>query len=104
MTVKEYNDLGTELEQKLILRYSPIALKLIYSEDEIPEGTLRPYRDRGDRLAMCQAYAMVRRNRAAITMPKEDHWCVWPLVSYGMVDLDADDYEYMGTKFFMKDA
>ena len=39
----------------------------------------------------------------AITMLKEDHWCVWPLVSYGMVDLDEDDYEYMGTKFFMKD-
>ncbi len=104
MTVEEYNSLGKEIESLLILRYSPIALKLLYSEDEIPEGTLRPCKDRGDRLAMCQAYAMVRRNRKAITMLKEDHWCVWPLVSYGMVDLDEDDYEYMGTKFFMKDA
>ena len=46
---------------------------------------------------------MVRRNRKAITMLKEDHWCVWPLVSYGMVPLDEDDYEYMGDKFFFKD-
>ena len=103
MTIERFNELGNELEQKLILRYSPIALKLIYTEDEIPEGTLRPFKDRGDRLAMCQAYAMVRRNRMAITMLKEDHWCVWPLVSYGLVTLDEDDYEYMGTKFFMKD-
>ena len=103
MTIERFNELGKELEQILILRYSPIALKLLYSEDEIPEGTLRPFKDRGDRLAMCQAYAMVRRNRTAITMLKEDHWCVWPLVSYGLVDLDEDDYEYMGTKFFMKD-
>ena len=103
MTIAEYNALGKELEELLILRYSPIALKLIYSEDEIPEGSLRPYKDRGDRLAMCQAYALVRRNRTALTMLKEDHWCVWPLVSYGMVDLDEDDYNYMGDKFFMKD-
>ena len=52
MTIAEYNTLGKELEDLLILRYSPIALKLIYSEDEIPEGSLRPYKDRGDRLAM----------------------------------------------------
>lgn len=103
MTIQEYNELGTKIEQTLLLRYSPIALKLLYSEEEIPEGTLRPAKDRGDRLAMCQAYAMVRRNRKAITMLKEDHWCVWPLVSYGMVPLDEDDYNYMGDKFFFKD-
>ena len=103
MTIQEFNTFGKDLEENLILRYSPIALKLIYSEDEIPEGTLRPCRDRGDRMAMCQAYAMVRRQRKAITMLKEDHWCVWPLVSFGMVTLDDDDYEYMGDKFFFKD-
>lgn len=103
MTIKEFNTLGKELEENLILRYSPIALKLIYSEDEIPEGSLRPYDEQKNRLAMCQAYAMVRRNRRALTMLKNDHWCVWPLVSYGMVELDEADYEYMGTKFFMKD-
>ena len=103
MTIAEFNSLGRELEENLILRYSPIALKLIYSEDEIPEGSLRPSRDRGDRLAMCQAYAMVRRNRVSLTMLKDDHWCVWPLVSYGLVKLDGDDYDYMGTKFFIKD-
>ena len=103
MTVKEFNDLGLELEKLLILRYSPIALKVIYDESEIPEGSWRPSLD-GTHLAMCQAYAYVRRNRKSITMLKEDHWCVWPLVSFGLVDLDEDDYEYMGTKFFMKNA
>ncbi len=103
MTVEEVNQLGKDLNENLILRYSPIAMKLLYSEDEIPEGSMRPYRDRGDRLAMCQAYAMVRRSRVSLTMLKEDHWCVWPLVSYGLVTLDEGDYEYMGTKFFMKD-
>lgn len=103
MTVKEANEMGLTLEQALLLRYSPIALKLIYSEEEIPEGTIRPWRDEGNRLAMCQAFALVRRNRKAYTLLKEDHWCVWPLVSYKICPLDEADIEYMGTKFFMKD-
>lgn len=102
-TIEEFNQLGQDLERLLILRYSPIALKVIYSEDEIPEGSMRPYRDKGGHLSMCQAFAMCRRERKAITMLKEDHWCVWPLVSFGMVDLEEEDYEYMGTKFFFAD-
>ena len=103
MTVENANTFGNELEQRLLLRYSPIALKLLYSEEEIPEGTIRPVEDEGNRLAMCQAFALVRRNRKAYTMLKDDHWCVWPLVSYKMCPLEEEDYTYMGTKFFMKD-
>lgn len=103
MTVQEYNLIGLELEQQLLLRYSPIALKLLYSEEDIPEGTERPWQDTGNRLAMCQAFALVRRNRKAYTMLKDDHWCVWPLVSYKLCPLEEADYEYMGTKFFVKD-
>ena len=103
MDIENVNALGRELEERLILRYAPIALKLIYSEDEIPEGTKRPFDDEGDRLAMCQAFALVRRERKAYTMLKDDHWCVWPLVSYKMCPLEEEDYEFMGTKFFVKD-
>ena len=103
MTIEECKALGRELEEKLILRYSPIAMKLLYDESEIPEGSVRPWKDRGEHISMCQAYAMVRRSRMKLTLLKEDHWCVWPLVSYGMVKLDEDDYNYMGDKFFIRD-
>lgn len=103
MTVEFANEAGLDIERLLLLRYSPIALKLIYSEDEIPEGTIRPFQDTGNRLAMCQAYALVRRDRKAFTMLKDDHWCVWPLVSFGLCPLDDEDYEFMGSKFFTKD-
>ncbi len=103
MTIENYREMGLDLEQQLLLRYSPIALKLIYDESEIPEGTVRPWQDEGNRLAMCQAFALVRRNRKSFTLLKEDHWCVWPLVSYRICPLDEADYEYIGTKFFMKD-
>lgn len=102
-TAAEVNALGSTLEQELLLRYSPIALKLLWSEEDIPEGTVRPWAAEGRRLAMCQAFALVRRNRKAYTMLKDDHWCVWPLVGYKLCPLEDEDYTYMGTKFFVKD-
>lgn len=103
MTVEKINAIGRELNERLILRYSPIAMKLIYSEDEIDPESMRPKADKGGHLAMCQAFAMVRRERKSITMLKEDHWCVWPLVSYGLVELDEDDIQTMGSKLFFED-
>jgi len=103
MTVQEYNKAGWELEQLLTLRFSPIAMKVLYEGDPIPEGTVRPVEGGMGHIAMCQAFAKVRRERAALTMLKEDHWCVWPLVSYGMVKIEEEDYPNLGTKLFVKD-
>ena len=103
ITAGEVNALGCTLEQELLLRYSPIALKLLWKEEDIPEGTVRPWEEEGRRLAMCQAFALVRRNKKSYTMLKDDHWCVWPLVGYKLCPLEEEDYEYMGTKFFVKD-
>lgn len=103
MTTETCNQFGEELERLLILRYSPIALKVLHREEEIPADSLRPLRDRGEHLAMCQAYAMVRRDRKAITMLAEDHWCVWPLVSFGMRSVAEEDVEDVGSKFFIQD-
>ena len=54
MTSEECRALGERLSQDLLLRYSPIAMKLLYDESEIPEGSLRPLKERGEHLAMCQ--------------------------------------------------
>ena len=102
MTVQQFRKAGEELNYILMLRYSPIALKLIYSEDEIPEGSIRPSQ-KGGHLAMCQAFAKVKRERKAVTMLKEDHWCVWPLVGYRLVDMDEESTRTMGSFLFFKD-
>ena len=103
VSAEEVNAMGSTLEQELLLRYSPIALKLLWKEEDIPQGTVRPWEAEGRRLAMCQAFALVRRNKKAYTMLKDDHWCVWPLVGYKLCPLEEEDYVYMGTKFFVKD-
>ena len=98
-----YNTLGSELVSTLMLRFSPIAFKMIYDENDIPEDSTLPFRDTGNRPALCQAFSLVRRNRMAITMLKDDHWCLWPLACFKLCPLDDEDFETMGTKLFMKD-
>ncbi len=98
-TVEELNGLGGELERLLNLRFAPIAMKLI-NEDEIPEGCIRPKRDRNVHYALCQAFAAVRRERKALALFKEDHWCVWPVLSLRLEEMEAGDPEYLGPMMF----
>jgi uncharacterized protein (DUF169 family) len=57
-TFREYNTLGEELEKLSILRTSPLAIKMLQKESDIPEGAIRPKRDRHYHIAQCQAFAM----------------------------------------------
>jgi uncharacterized protein (DUF169 family) len=85
-TISEYNRYGAELEAALKLKTSPIAVKMLEKESDIPQGAIRPKRDKGYHLAQCQAFAMTRRQGMTIAMLKEDHWCWAPLLAYGMVE------------------
>ena len=89
-TLSEFNRYGEELERLLLLRTSPIAVKMLEKEEDIPDGAIRPKRDRGIHLAQCQAFAMSRRDRATVAMLKEDNWCFAPLIAYGLVE-EPDD-------------
>jgi uncharacterized protein (DUF169 family) len=59
---------------------------MLEKEEDIPEGAIRPKRDRGVHFAQCQAFAMSRRQRATVAILKEDHWCWAPLIGYGLVE------------------
>ncbi len=84
-TVKDFNSYGEELERLLLLKTSPIAVKMLEKEGDIPQEAIRPKRDRGYHLAQCQAFALSRRRRETIAMLKEDNWCWAPLIGYGLV-------------------
>ena len=91
-SIKDYNDYGKDLERILQLRTSPIAVKMLEKEEDIPEGAIRPKKDRGYHLAQCQAFAMSRRSGEMIAMLKEDNWCWAPLMGYGLVEDPQDDF------------
>jgi uncharacterized protein (DUF169 family) len=80
-----WQNMGSDLISLLGLETSPLGLKFITSESEIPEDTLRPHRNKGQHLAQCQAFALSRRQGLTIAMTMEDHWCWGPLLGYGLV-------------------
>jgi len=82
--ISEFNNYGEELERLLLLRTSPIAVKMLEKEEDIPKEAIRPKRDRGYHLAQCQAFAMSRRRGETIAMLREDNWCWAPLIGYGL--------------------
>ena len=92
-TLSEFNKYGEDLEKLLILRTSPIAVKMLEKEADIPAGAVRPKKDRGIHIAQCQAFAMSRRQKETVAMLKEDNWCFAALIAYGLVD-KPDDPEF----------
>jgi uncharacterized protein (DUF169 family) len=89
-TLSEFNRYGEELERLLLLRTSPLAVKMLEKEGDIPAGAVRPKKDRGIHIAQCQAFAMSRRQKETVVMLKEDNWCFAPLIAYGLVGKPDD--------------
>jgi uncharacterized protein (DUF169 family) len=86
-TVKEYNRCGEQLEKLLNLNTSPIAVKMLEKESDIPKTALRPRKDKGYHLAQCQAFGLSRRESAVVAMLKEDNWCPGAVIAYGLVKM-----------------
>ena len=72
-----------ELERRVRLQTFPLAVKLLENEASVPQGAERPLADLGYRLALCQAYALSRREGKTIALFKEDMWCFEPIIGYG---------------------
>lgn len=92
-----FNSHGEELERRLQLRTSPIAIRLMESEEDIPDGAIRPKKNLGFHIGLCQAFAKSRREKATIAMLKEDHWCYLPVIAFGLAEppdffLDGNTY------------
>jgi uncharacterized protein (DUF169 family) len=89
-TLAEFNKYGEELERIIRLRTSPLAVKMLEKERDIPEGAIRPWKDRGQHIAQCQAFALSRRQKETIAMLEEDNWCFAPIIAYGLEDRPED--------------
>ena len=86
MGLDYFREYGDELERRLRLKTFPIALKLLASEADIPEKAMRPLRDTGKHMSLCQAFQLSRREGQTVAMLIEDNWCFEPVVGYGLAD------------------
>jgi uncharacterized protein (DUF169 family) len=85
--IKEFNKYGEELESLLCLRTSPVAVRMLRSEAEIPDGAYRPRRDKNRHYAQCQVFSLSRRDMMTVAMLKDDNWCLGPIMAYGLVEM-----------------
>lgn len=75
---------GEELRSRVMLKTFPVAVKLLKKEADIPKKAIRPKRDLGSHMALCQAIAMARRQGKMVAMVKADHWCYVPVIALGL--------------------
>jgi uncharacterized protein (DUF169 family) len=80
---KVYHEHAEELERRLRLQSFVLAIKLLKDENEIPAGAVRPLKDLGYHVALCQGYAFSRKEGKTVAMFKEDMRCFEPIVGYG---------------------
>lgn len=69
----------------------PLAIKMLASEDEIPDKTRRPFKQMKKRVAICQGIGMARKLGWAVAMGKEDMQCALGAAPFGFFK-DIDFY------------
>ena len=76
-------EIAEGISRFLGLRTRIIALRMLRNENEIPEYAVRPLRDLGHRMSLCQAFSRARRQGVTTALLLQDHWCAEPLIGYG---------------------
>jgi len=71
------------IDELLDLKYEPVALKMVEPGGYVPATAYKPKEDSNKHIALCQAFALARRDRKTVYLRKEDHWCWNPLIAYG---------------------
>ena len=61
----------------------PLAIKMLKSEDEIPDRTRRPFQQMKKKVAICQGIGMARKLGWTIAMGKEDMQCSLGAAPFG---------------------
>jgi len=97
---KELNAYGVELEQRLKLKTFPLAVKLLKKEEDAPEKAIRPRRDLGSEIALCQGFSMSRRQGETVALFLKDMRCYSPVLALGMAK--PPEYYLEGNTYFPK--
>lgn len=102
MELSTYHENAEELEKRLRLKTYPLAIRLLRIGEEPPQGLMRPVRDLGHHLSLCQAFEMSRRDGTPMAMLREDMWCPEPVMGYGFQE--APEYFMEGNNRYPRDV
>ena len=78
--LKEFND---AVEEHVRPETYPVAIKMLRERDPVPRKLLQPTKDFGHRVALCQAWTMVRRWGLSLAVMKDDNYCPFAAINFG---------------------
>ena len=79
----DMKEVGQALDTYIRPLTFPVAIKMVRSEEEIPERTRRPFQQMGMKVAICQGIGMARKLGWAVAMGKEDMQCALGAAPFG---------------------
>lgn len=82
------------LKQGQNLTYSPLGIKFAATAEDVPGNAIYPYRDMGEKWAVCQIVQKARQEERTYAMTRDDNWCWYPLISYGFVKVEKGMLDY----------
>jgi len=104
LSENELRSCGEDLESMLVMKESPIGIRMLGPGSSVPADARRPGHESpddviGGRLSLCQAFALARRGNPGktIAMFAEDHRCFEPVIAFGLMPPDAPGApDYLG--------
>ena len=81
--VKDYQNIGKKLKERLELETEIVAVKFIKNVSEIPDGFIRPVKDLGKKMTLCMAMAAARREGKNVSITVDDNPCTPISVAQG---------------------
>lgn len=82
-TIKDYQAVGRKLKERLDLETEIVAVKFVKNVSEFLPGFIRPFKDTGKVMPLCQAFAATRYEKKKIAMSAEDNSCTPVTFAHG---------------------
>lgn len=79
-----FNEYAERIERQIRPISHSIAIKLLESEKDVPQGAKRPKRDFRACMSTCQCFSLSRRFGITIAQLIEDMWCPEPAIGFGL--------------------
>jgi len=89
--LKDFQDAGQTIYDKLHLSSMPIAIKYIKDVSEIPDEKISRPSAMGEEWSLCQGFTYARRWGWNVAMTSDDNFCVPSTASHGWADITEED-------------
>lgn len=91
----EWNEKAQALDTFVRPLTFPLAVRMVGSSDDFPEGTRRPLKDLGFKTNICVGMTLARKYGWTVGMTAEDNACPIASYSYGWSDSESDSKKSM---------